>query len=250
MKFLYIIVCLFLLNPVSQSQCFPDRHNTTWHDGWVSCEQSPNPHGARDNSHWIMYNFSNSYALQKMHIWNSNDPLNLDQGIRNMVVDYSMDGTTWTELGSFEMSQAEGKSIYEGVEALNFEGAQAQYVLITALDNYGGSCYGLSEVRFETTDEKVSDETTPVRNENYCVSLKVYPNPFVDNPTIDIQSNCVAQLAYKVTDAVGKTVFRQNLPGQSGIGQELAMNDLVPGVYFLEVLNSDQSIKKKLVKMQ
>ena len=249
MKLIYIVLCLCLLNSVSQSQCFPDRHNTSWYDGWISCEPSPNPNGSRDASHWILYNFSKPYVLQKMQVWNTNDPVNLDRGIRNMVVDYSQDGNTWTELGAFELPQAEGMSDYQGIETLNFDGTQAQYVLITALDNYGADCYGLSEVRFETTDEQVADETTPVKNENYCVSLNVYPNPFVDNPTLEIQSNCSSQLAYQITDAVGKTIFRQHLPGQTGIDQELLMNDLRPGVYFLEVLNSSQSVKRKLVKM-
>ncbi len=247
--FYYTIIFCFIYN-ASWSQCYPDRHNTTWHDGWISCEVSVNPNSSREPSHWILYNFSQPYALQKMQLWNTNDPFHLDRGMKNIVVDYSIDGTSWTELGPFELAQAEGRSDYQGETGLDFEGKKVQYVLITALDNYGGDCFGLSEVRFETTDEVKSEMTTSNENENFCVAIKVYPNPFRENPTLGIHSNCPSQVSYTITDAVGRTIMRQDLDRFNHFNETLALEDLVPGMYFLNVRHGNQSTKEKLIKMQ
>ena len=249
MKFIYCLLLTCFLAQYSKGQCFPDRHNTTWHDGWISCKQQANPNGARDVSHWILYNFGEPYALRKMQIWNTNDPQNLDRGMRNIVVDYSMDGNTWSELGFFEIPQAGGRSDYEGIESLDFAGKQAQYVLITGVDNYGGDCYGLSEVRFETTDEVSSEMTTPVDDKQFCVAVNVYPNPFTENPTLDLHSNCSSELSYFVTDAVGRTVHQEKMQGLNRINQALNMRELLPGMYFLNVQYGSKTIKEKLVKM-
>ena len=251
MKYLGLLSILFLLpSYASWAQCYPDRHSTTWYDGWISCEANVNPNAARDISHWILYNFGERYALNKMKIWNTNDPLHLDHGLRNILIDYSIDGSTWTELGSFIISQAEGKSNFEGMDGPDFEGVQAQYVLITAIDNYGGSCYGLSEVRFETPDIKSTDISTPVANQNHCMSIKVYPNPFIENPVLDIQSNCQKTIVYTLHNAMGKTLLRQTVDGLTGINQTLLLDKLIPGVYFLDVNYGGKSIREKLIKIQ
>lgn len=129
------------------AQCFMDQHNCTWFDGWISCDQQASPNPARDNGHWIMYDFGQQYELFEMHVWNTNAPDHLDYGLQNVVIDISADGINWAEFGQYVFPQGTGDMRYEGTEVMHFDSANARYVLITAIDNYGGSCYGLSEIR-------------------------------------------------------------------------------------------------------
>lgn len=134
------------------SQCLPDRHSSTWYDGWISCEEKDNPNPIRGISHYIMYELDDIYYLYEMKIWNMNAPDLLDYDIQNVIVDISDDGSNWTEYGQFTFSQATGKNDYEGTEELNFNGTKAKYVLLTPTSNYGGSCYGLSEIKIRARD--------------------------------------------------------------------------------------------------
>ena len=71
-----------------------------------------------------------------------------------MVVDYSLDGTTWTQLGGiFQWQQATGSLGYEGFAGPNFNGVSARYILITALNNWdNGLCSGFSKITINATD--------------------------------------------------------------------------------------------------
>jgi hypothetical protein len=99
-----------------------------------------------------MYDLQETYYLYEMNVWNMNSSAILDYGLQNVYIDLSSDLVNWTEFGQFTFSQAPGQNDYEGVEEVDFEGAKARYVLITVIDNYGGSCYGLSEVRIRARE--------------------------------------------------------------------------------------------------
>ncbi|HHH54253.1 MAG TPA: T9SS type A sorting domain-containing protein [Bacteroidetes bacterium] len=147
MKFIFsFIIILTGFNQIL-SQCYPDRHNTTWFHGWESCEKSENPNSARGTSHWIMYDLGHIYKLENVHFWNINDPENLNNGIKNVMIDYSTDGNSWIEFGHQSFNQGTGKSIYEGEDAFSFDGINARYLLVTVLENWGGSCVGFGEIK-------------------------------------------------------------------------------------------------------
>jgi hypothetical protein len=68
-------------------------------------------------------------------------------------IDYSLDGTTWTQLVDVPpFAQATGAADYVHNTEIPFDGAMANYVKITAVSNRAGgglfSQFGLSEVRF------------------------------------------------------------------------------------------------------
>lgn len=129
------------------AQCYSDRHNTTWFHGWESCEMSNNPNSARGVSHWIMYDLGYIYKLEKVHFWNVNDPDNLQDGVKKVIFDYSMDGSSWVEFGEQSFEMATGQSIYEGQEAFSFGGIKARYLLMTVVENWGGQCAGFGEIK-------------------------------------------------------------------------------------------------------
>ena len=126
-----------------------DQHSTYENDSWVSCELTPNPNPIRDTSHWLLYDFGEPYFLNSANIWNYNVMDSTGHGFNEVIIDYSIDGTTWIELDTFVWNQATGLSDYTGFTFSDFNGIAAQYVLFTALSSYDTSgCAGISEINF------------------------------------------------------------------------------------------------------
>lgn len=151
-KYLSAFMILWSINAIN-GQIFPDRHTTNAFDGWISCEKSANPNPARGNSHWIKYQFNTAVNLYDMTIWNLNHPDYIKDGLNKVIIETSLNGSTWTLLDTFTFPKAPGSGFYEGFHGPDLGGVSARHLLITALTNHGGGCYGLSEVRVYTSDQ-------------------------------------------------------------------------------------------------
>jgi hypothetical protein len=120
-----------------------DHHSTTPADMWLSGPGFPQ---------WIAYEFDKVYKLDKMWVWNSNQAMEslFGFGAKDVLVQYSMDGETWTDLGNFVFNQAPGSPDYIANTDITFGGAAAKYVKLTISSSWGGILpgVGLSEVRF------------------------------------------------------------------------------------------------------
>ena len=70
--------------------------------------------------------------------------------MQNVIIDYSTNGSDWTQLGTYTWPQASGAPFsYYGFQGPDFNTISARYVLITATSNYGDTySYGLAEVKF------------------------------------------------------------------------------------------------------
>jgi len=102
---------------------------------------------------WIEFEFDKVYKLHEMWVWNSNDSMerSVGLGIKDAKIEYSIDGIDYITLGAtHEFAQAPGALDYAHNTTIDFEGASAKYVRITANNNWKGLLkqYGLSEVRF------------------------------------------------------------------------------------------------------
>lgn len=108
---------------------------------------------AEGESAWIRYEFDKTYSLHQMLVWNHNaatEPL-IGLGIKEAAIEYSLDGSDWMRLGdAHEFARAAGKPGAAAGTTIDFGGAAAKYVRITAVSNWGGilAQYGLSEVQF------------------------------------------------------------------------------------------------------
>ena len=72
-------------------------------------------------------------------------------GAKDVKIEYSTDGTTWTALANVpQFAQAPGTPGYAANTTVNFGGVMAKYVKLTINSNWGGmsTVTGLSEVRF------------------------------------------------------------------------------------------------------
>jgi hypothetical protein len=102
---------------------------------------------------WIKYDFDKVYKLHQMWVWNSNQLSELDTGFgaKEVTVETSLDGTTWTALdGVMEFAQATAEPNYVHNTTVEFGGVLAKYVRLTIASNWadGNKQAGLSEVRF------------------------------------------------------------------------------------------------------
>jgi hypothetical protein len=87
----------------------------------------------------IQYEFDQAYALDQMLVWNhntQNEPV-IGFGIKEAIVEYSLDGSAWKRLGDVRtFNQGSGKADYGFNTTVEFGGAVAQFVRITAVSNW------------------------------------------------------------------------------------------------------------------
>lgn len=240
----------FAIGPLS-AQCFLDRHNTTWYDGWLSCTPSMNPNAYRGESHWILYDLNYAYGLFQLHLWNTNAPEYLDSGMQDIAIDISNDGNSWTEVGEFQLPMADGTPTYEGTDVYDFGGINARFVLITGLSNHGGPCYGLSEIRIDVADDIVTSPMDSPLPES-CLAARIFPNPANEVSKAYITATCSKDpVQYSIQELSGKTIASGQLPLLAGEAL-LELNDLpaAAGMYVLSVQQGSQVRRFKIVKAE
>jgi len=120
-----------------------DQHSTDSTQMWLSNVKPA----------WIQYEFDGVYKLHEMWVWNSNQVIEafLGFGAKDVAVEYSIDGATWTTLeGVPQFARATGMPTYTANTVVQFGGVMAKFVRLTITTNWGGlaSQTGLSEVRF------------------------------------------------------------------------------------------------------
>ncbi len=123
-----------------------DVHSTRMDDMWLSDPKGPQPT-------WIEYQFDKVHRLHVLWVWNQNQVVEgtIGYGFREVSIEYSVDGVSYTTLGTtHEFARAPGTPGYAHDTTIDFGGAAARYVRLTANSNWGGllSQYGLSEIRF------------------------------------------------------------------------------------------------------
>ncbi len=121
-----------------------DLHGIDLPTIWTSAGAKPN---------WIQYQFDKVYKLHQLLVWNSNQIIEafMGFGAKDVTIEYSADGTTWTALANVpEFAKAPGIAGYAANTTVNFGGIEAKYVKLTINTNWGGMApqTGLSEVRF------------------------------------------------------------------------------------------------------
>ena len=120
-----------------------DQHSVEPTQMWMSAGVQPN---------WIQYQFDKAYKLSDLWVWNTNQVIEsfVSFGAKNVKVEYSVDGTTWTQLQNVpEFARAPGVPTYTHNTTVSFGGALAKYVKLTITGTWGGLPQsGLAEVRF------------------------------------------------------------------------------------------------------
>lgn len=101
---------------------------------------------------WIEYTFDKEYKLDKLWVWNANSQLEgyMAFGAKDVTIEYSTDGQTWTQLEDVpEFAQGPGVATYTADTVVDFGGVIAKYVRLTINSTWGSvMSASLSEVRF------------------------------------------------------------------------------------------------------
>jgi hypothetical protein len=207
----------------------PDRHTTSMTDGWLSCTTSVNPNPARSISHWVMIDLGDTYALQNSTIWNFNTPARVNSymqeswslsplpgaladGIKDMVIDLSTDGVNWVEWGRYSLPIANGSSTYEGSLGPNFEGKIARKILVTAINNHGGTCYGMGEIRIKGSISTTTSAADPLAE----ASITAQPNPFSSSTQILLDDFPTKEVVMTLRDMTGRLISQSTVTTVDG----------------------------------
>ena len=262
-----ILFCFafFILSHLgAQDVMFPDRHSTTFSEAWLSCQTAPSPNPLRGNGHWILYNLNDTYALQNSKIWNFNTPERINSynneswsvnplqgkladGMRDVMIDISIDGINWQEWGRFTIPIGPGSSMYQGVAGPDFGGKIARYVLITGLSNHGGTCYGLSEIKIFGSIATISSVEDPLKDATITAS----PNPFNNGSVISLTDFPTGEARISLVDINGREIFSNNIDIQSNNTTfDISGAQLSSGLYFLNISQNgaSKSIKLEVIK--
>ena len=184
--------------PSYESCAVTDKHSTNPADSWMSCETAQSPNASRGSGHWIHYDFGEAHFLHETRVWNYNVINETGKGFKDVSIDYSVDGTTWTNLGDYTWTQANGTSNYEGFDGPNLDGIQARYILITSTSNWdNSSCSGLSKITFGASScadfgKSCDDKDDNTEMDQFDGNCECVGQPFsmIDcGPEILIQSN-------------------------------------------------------------
>ena len=102
---------------------------------------------------WIQYEFDGIKQLDVMKVWNSNGAAEvaIGWGVKDVEIQYSVDGETWDVLeGANQFSRAPGSPTYSQYDEIDFGGVAAKVVRLNIASNWGGilMSYSLSEVQF------------------------------------------------------------------------------------------------------
>jgi hypothetical protein len=120
-----------------------DQHSNIQSDMWLSAAEAP-------NSVWIRFDFEKEYKLHQMLVWNYNYPGSLlNAGFKDVIVEYSLDGQTWTEVPDVpQFEKGTGKNGYKYNTVVDLGDVVATSIRIRQQTNWGMAVSGLSEVRF------------------------------------------------------------------------------------------------------
>lgn len=232
LKYIFSLVLTAGIIQLNAQNCNEGQHAANANDGWVSCEITAAPNPARGDAHWIMYDLGYVYAIGTTHFWNYNVIGETSKGMKNITIDYSLDGINWTEATSFQLSEASGMDNYEGEAGPDLGDVPARYILISSVDTWGsGDCAGLSEVRFDIGEVVGIPEVTPDG-----FTLELFPNPATEQ--LRVNTNLEVKEVI-ILNTSGHEVFRTTQSNR------LDIKSLPPGVYVLKCTGSNYEILTK-----
>ncbi len=242
-KYLSIIIFALVYCFQGYSQCLEDTHTPFKNQGWKSCTTSLNPNPAHPAGHWILYDLGYEYTLDSTYIWNFNEWGESSTGVQNAIFDYSLDGETWTNLGTFLIDEASASYKYEGAAGPDFDGIIARYVLVTAASNWGNSdCTGLSEIKFFVSETVDLDPDLEI-SENLML---INPNPVKDIAYVSIKSEVLPE-SVALYDLAGRLIEEK----LSVLSKNVAfqMKELPGGIYFVKARVGEVVLTEKVVKV-
>lgn len=219
---------MLLSSNIVLSQICEGAHSTSIDDSWLSCVETENPNPDRSEGHWILYDFGDYYELNQSHFWNYNVMGETSRGVANMVVDWSIDGTTWNWWGDINLEEAPGSDSYFGEPGPDFEGLVVRYLLLSVTSNHGGNCYGFSELRLDVNPGVVDIEEISIA----AFEFGLHPNPARNHATIQLEA--FKDTHVRLFSLDGKIILSYSPISATS---KLDLTNLSSGLYTVEVID-------------
>ena len=134
-----------------------------------------------------------------------------------------------------------GDAVTPKVGTVSYSIGQLDYVAITSA---GGTVNAGLQQPFEIFIMSGIEEKTIA----LTYELSVYPNPTSATVVLKIENNKLNNLAYELSDMMGKLLDKKKTDGAETI---INMDDLAVGSYFISVVHNNQIVKTfKILKNQ
>lgn len=145
-------VMLTLRAEQEQMQTTVDGSGMSGSEGRIHLHSNNPAEMYRGDSREFVYDVGHPEKLGKLYIWNYNAPGDTGSGLKTVSISISEDGESWSEPETCTLAQASGEdwiaaTNLENGEPVDFGGRTGRYLRIEAQSNYGGTGYGLSQLR-------------------------------------------------------------------------------------------------------
>ena len=179
------------------------------------------------------FKFSNTTATTKIKVTVTNIPTGTDYDLKL----YNASGT---QIGSSTNTGTSPETILYNTTVVG-----SYYIKVFPWSGYSATCYtfnaSLSNVNFKSLEvaADISKE---------ALSVLIYPNPASDNVHLQLNAGTNTQVAVRLVDMLGHQWLTKQydlLEGENDFS--LDVSNLKKGLYFIEVLNSNERIFKKLI---
>ncbi len=136
---------------ITTATCAPqEEYSNNAMDSWLSCQKTENPNTVHDSSHWIMYDFGEPLKIKRTRYWNYNVENETGKGAKTVIIDYSDDQATWTNLGTYQWPEASGLNGFTGDSIPDLNDVITRYLLFTITESWSDTaCAGFSEILFD-----------------------------------------------------------------------------------------------------
>lgn len=137
-------------------------------------------------------------------------------------------------------------SIYTGTNGTETQGVQQPYeiMVVTSIENANN----LKMATISKTDPSSSLATSFKDYKSINLQCIAYPNPTSDILTLTIEYFAKGNLSYRLFDIYGKLLEYKKVENNNTV---ISMGNLVPGTYFLNVVQCNKEIKTfKIIKTE
>lgn len=228
-----LLLAIFMLSFVS-AQCVEDSHTSFKNQGWTSCKTSNSPNEKRGKSHWIQYDLGSEYQLSNIRIWNHNVWGETGQGVKSIILDYSLDGENWASAGKLTIQKAPGSWKYVAPDPIDLNGLSARFVLINVIETWedNSDCAGIAELSFGVESTTHTDDREKQLNQ-----FKIYPNPASEHIRLEFEDQETKNI--RIVNSVGQIVAEMNAIKKATI--DFSIIDLKDGLYYIKVESENMS---------
>jgi photosystem II stability/assembly factor-like uncharacterized protein len=221
----------------------------TWTAGSIGATPYVNDIAFRDNMNGLLitsastlYQTTNGGAS-----WTQISPIDPNMGLNGIC---NIPGTTWyASCGAGTGNNVISYSFDDGISWNSWGGSNVQYLEIEFVSNVDGYAGGFSDPFNATIDGMFRFNGMPLGIKNSGAPLSetdVYPNPSSGSITLGLPASKEGA-SIIVVDAMGKTVYSENVKNMSFERHTINLDHLAKGIYSVNVIRPTGTQMKKIV---